>query len=117
MKTTVTKTDIHKLLSKLGFRRHLKGYVYITQLVLMMLTGDVKEGYLCKFGYTKVARKCGSTDVNVERAVRHSISSAYDRNPMLFITEFGFYERPSNLELLTSVAEYFKDMTDGLLAM
>lgn len=112
MKTTITRTEVHQFLSRLGFRNHFKGYEYITELVLMMLSGELKPRLLCKFGYMKVGRKYKSTGANVERSVRHAIDVAYNANPMLFISSFGFYVRPTSLELLTSITTYFKDMND-----
>ena len=112
MKTTITRTEVHRFLSRLGFRSYFKGYEYITELVLMMLSGELQQRLLCKFGYMKVGRKYKSTGANVERSVRHAIEVAYNANPMLFISSFGFYVRPTNLELLTSITTYFKDMND-----
>jgi len=110
MKTT--RAEVHQFLSRMGFKPHLKGYEYITELVMMMLSGELQYRLLCKFGYMKVGRKYRNTGANVERGVRHSIEVAYRNNPMLFISTFGFYERPSNLEFLACVTTHFKDLED-----
>lgn len=112
MKTTITRTEVHQFLSRLGFKSYLKGYEYITELVIMMLSGELQPRLLYKFGYMKVGRKYRNAGANVERAVRHAIEVAYGMNPMLFISSFGFYEKPTNLELLHSIATYFKDLNN-----
>lgn len=64
---------IDKLLKKIDFPFHMKGYEYVKEAIFIAIrTPEIineKEAVL----YTKVANNCQTTPPRVERAIRHAI--------------------------------------------
>ena len=71
---TVEPNNIHHVLLNLGVASHLSGYTYIVQ-----------SHHVTKGLYIDVAKKYGVKPANVERAIRHAISTTWTYGNMDFI--------------------------------
>lgn len=70
----------HKML-RLGFRDSIKGTDMLRVAIEVWRPGMA----ITKELYPTVARKCGSTPSRVERAMRHAITTAWERGDTLTI--------------------------------
>ena len=91
MEKTTNMELLNKEMLMLGFRDSVTGTNMLRVAVMewepgMSITKDL---------YPIVARKCGSTPSRVERAMRHAISTAFDRGNLDTITRlFGYTINP-----------------------
>lgn len=84
------------LLSK-GLRRGIKGFDYARTAIIHLLNIKEEKPMTGSNGlYTYVAKQLNSTELRVERAIRHSLEKAYKIN------------KPTNSEFLFSAADDLK---------
>ena len=76
-----------EILSKLGFPAHLKGYDYIKTALDFIEKDDSYLKYITKGLYPDIAKKFGATSSQVERAIRHIITKAWETNQKEFEEE------------------------------
>lgn len=92
-----------------GFGANLKGYNYIrTALEIMILEPKVFDDQITVL-YGEVGQRHNTTQSRTERAIRHSITSAYERHPELFDEDFpAAMKAPTNSEFLYAIADKIK---------
>lgn len=100
-------TERCRLLRELGLAMHCKGFSYI-RYGLQLLVEEASLG-LCvtKWLYPAIAAHYQTTAVNVERAIRSAIHSAWQRKGYLLQHQL-FRERPTNSELFAVAEEYLR---------
>lgn len=98
-------------LHALGVPSHLRGYKYIKDGVLLMLTSGQSISYITKEIYPVVADIYNATPSRVERSIRNAIEISWERGDTDVINDmFGNsvdYERskPTNTEFLNTIAD------------
>lgn len=100
---------VAEYLKTLGIRPNLRGYVFISESVDMIIKGDVTSGLLYKYGFFVISKKHKTTPVRIERAVRHAICSSWDRYPDRYAKLLGFEYRPNLSEFLFELAETIRN--------
>ncbi len=91
---------------KMGIQVNLKGYRYlITAIVITAL--DPEPDMMCASElYQKIADIYNVNICSVERAIRHSIETAYYRCPQALSSAFSYpVTKPNNTELICYVAD------------
>jgi two-component system response regulator (stage 0 sporulation protein A) len=103
---TITNT-----LNQLGVPRHIKGFEYIREAILLT-TADVSYIHnATKKLYPALARKFNDTPSRVERALRHAIGIAWSRGSVETINSlFGYTvnfekSKPTNSEFIALLAD------------
>lgn len=95
-----------EMLLYIGFQVNLKGYRYAIESVLMILENPEIAYQFNNALYPMIAEKHNVAPLSVERALRTSIESAYDRNQCKFEDIFGYkLQKPTNTEFITFCAE------------
>lgn len=102
---------ITNLLTNCGFRSNLLGFEYLRYSILYCV--DKGTVFTTKELYPQIAKKMHTTPNRVERSIRHSIESAYDRCPSKFIELMGnsIYpdKKPCNSEFIFLVADRIRN--------
>lgn len=80
---------INNVLMDLGIRQHLKGYTYIVEAIKLMYEDEDAISGITKNIYPGVAKRCKSTPLRVERAIRHAIETGVEGNDMAYRSIFG----------------------------
>lgn len=102
---------LHKLLLELGMPRHLDGFNYITQAVLLALSEPYLLDNFSKYLYPAVARRYNTTTGCVERSIRHAIEAAWAHIALdVLQREFGNTidsdrGKPTNAEFIARIAD------------
>lgn len=104
---------VTEIIVKIGIPAHIKGYRYLRSSVLMALRDMSVLDSITKRLYPSVARYHGTTSSCVERAIRHAISSAWEKGggDVDFIESklrckidyLG--EKPTNSELIALISD------------
>ncbi len=98
-------------LHALGVPSHLRGYKYIRDGIILMLTSGQSISYITKEIYPTLAEMYNATSSRVERSIRNAIEVSWGRGDTDVINDmFGNsvdYERskPTNTEYLNTVAD------------
>ena len=101
-------------LGKLGFRAHLKGYRYTRRACIMIHDDPSYLNGITKRLYPELAREFNTTPSRVERAIRHSIETAWSIGDVEFIESLFGYSvksskgKPTNSEFLAMLADYIR---------
>lgn len=97
---------ISQILLYIGFQTNFKGYRYIMEAVIKIVE-DAEYNFEFKWKvYPFIAELYGVSAFSVERAIRNSIESAYDRNYQKFKDFFGYpLPKPTNTEFISLCAE------------
>lgn len=101
--------DIQSVLAVLGLKRSTVGY-HITVLALLKMIEQPRLPMTTAL-YPAVARICGGTPTQVEKAIRDSIRTAWEqREPRYWSLYFpAMREKPSNAEFLVSIAAVLRE--------
>ncbi|MBR3887695.1 MAG: sporulation initiation factor Spo0A C-terminal domain-containing protein [Clostridia bacterium] len=92
-----------------GFAANLKGYNYVRTALMIMVTEPETFNDQITLLYYEVGKRHNTTGSRTERAIRHSITSAYDRHPEVFADEFPSHMKaPTNSEFLYALADKLK---------
>lgn len=96
---------------KLGVPANIKGYRFLREGI-MMVWGDMElSNSVTKLLYPEIARKYGTTDKKVERAIRNAVEISWKRgDEKVFFQLFGYSQnmgrtRPTNSEFIARVAD------------
>lgn len=84
---------------KAGMSVHLKGADYICSAAIMNLEGTEK----LKAVYFQIAKQNKTTEMCIERDIRHCIETAWNKNKKAFCKVFGeryIQRRPTNKEFI-----------------
>lgn len=98
----------------LGIPAHIKGYQYIREGVLLALKDDNMLSYITKYLYPTIAKKYNTTSSSVERAIRHAIGVAWERENAEAIAKLYGYSyiseqnKPTNSEFLSLIVDKFR---------
>lgn len=106
--------DISECLKELGIAANLKGY-YCIRYAVMLLLDDLKYvSHATTKLYPEIAEYFDTTASRVERAIRHAIEKGWGRgNIELQNKMFGYSidmskDSPTNMEFITTVADYIR---------
>lgn len=103
--------SIKMLLLEIGIPANLKGYLYLSYSIKLLIERDSISGSIAKELYPEVAIKFNSTVSRVERSIRHAIDVAWCRGKIRHMNEiFGIniyndYEKPTSCEFISLLAD------------
>lgn len=113
-------THITKTLKELGISPKLLGYKYLTDAITMVMDNKtLVRRRVTKELYPTVAKKNNTSMSRVERAIRHSIDTSYNRGNIDLLNKiFGYSISPTkgkatNTEFIATIAEYVKENYGG----
>lgn len=103
--------SVTNIIHEMGVPAHIKGYHYIRDAILMVISEINLLGAITKELYPMIAQKYQTTPSRVERAIRHAIELAWDRGNVEMMTKFFGYTinlergKPTNSEFIAMVAD------------
>ena len=110
---------ISGILIAIGIPPHIKGYGYLREGIKMAVEEPSIINNVTKQLYPKIAEKFNTTASKVERAIRHSIEVAWNRqrvdaiNAMFGVRVYIGTDKPTNSEFIALVAD--KLILEGLV--
>lgn len=112
-KTKTIKGDLEDVvtdyLHNFGIPASIRGYRYLRAAIIMAIEDENSLGMVTKIIYPGVAKQYDSTPSRVERAIRHSIESGWNRGKPEFIDSiFGnTFNRikPTNSEFIATLSD------------
>jgi len=90
---------------------HIKGYQYLREAIMMVITDVDVLNQITKQLYPKIAMKYDTTPSRVERAIRHAIEVAWGRGEQETVEGiFGYTVsaakgKPTNSEFIAMIAD------------
>ena len=102
---------VTQFLRELGIPAHIKGYTYTREAIVLAVKDPSIINAITKELYPQVAKKFGTTNSRVERAIRHAIEIAWDRGDWeVFLRIFGNTVnsrkgKPTNSEFIALIAD------------
>lgn len=102
---------ISELVHKMGVPAHVKGYTYLSEAIKMVVNDRELMSAITKELYPTIADRYETKPSRVERAIRHAIEIAWERNDKETTDElFGNSlnkgkKKPTNSEFISIVAE------------
>lgn len=102
---------VTNIIHEMGVPAHIKGYHYLREAILMVISEVNLLGAVTKELYPMIAMKYQTTPSRVERAIRHAIELAWDRGNIEMMTKFFGYTinlergKPTNSEFIAMVAD------------
>ncbi len=111
--TRVRKLDVEvtNIIHQMGVPAHVKGYQYLRDAIIMVVSEVNLLGAVTKELYPMIADKYNTTPSRVERAIRHAIELAWDRGNIEMMNRFFGYTiniergKPTNSEFIAMVAD------------
>ncbi len=105
---------IQTALLEIGIPANLLGFKYLSDALEFAISDDVYIYETTKRLYPDVAKKNNTTPTRVERGIRHSIESAFNRNGISIHKLFGNSinankGKPTNSEFIATVALSLKE--------
>lgn len=103
--------EVTSIIHEIGIPAHIKGYRYLREAILMVVTRVELLGGVTKELYPTIARNHQTTPSRVERAIRHAIEVAWNRGNVEVINGlFGHTVnrergKPTNSEFIAMVAD------------
>lgn len=103
--------EVTNIIHEIGIPAHIKGYLYLRDAILAVISRIELLGAVTKELYPMIATKYKTTPSRVERAIRHAIEVAWNRGNFEVINSlFGYtvnLERgkPTNSEFIAMVAD------------
>lgn len=110
---------ISNIFISIGIPPHIKGYAYLREGIKMAVETPSIINNITKQLYPKIAEKFDTTASKVERAIRHSIEVAWNRqrvdaiNAVFGVRVYIGTEKPTNSEFIALVAD--KLILEGLM--
>ena len=105
------EAQVTKIIHQIGVPAHIKGYQYLRSAILMAIDDAEIINSVTKILYPAVAKKFGTTNSRVERAIRHAIEVAWDRGDYDTLTSYFGYTiqnqrgKPTNSEFIAMIAD------------
>ena len=104
---------VTEIIQRIGIPANIKGYRYLRNAVMLAIEDMTILDSITKELYPAVARSNGTTPTRVERAIRHAITSAWDRGggDVAFIEDklhckIDFHSsKPTNSELIALISD------------
>ncbi|AJQ27769.1 MULTISPECIES: sporulation transcription factor Spo0A [Pelosinus] len=103
--------EVTNIIREIGIPAHIKGYQYLRDAIMMIITEIDLLGAVTKVLYPMIAEKYATTPSRVERAIRHAIEVAWSRGNMDMINRlFGYTVKlekgkPTNSEFMAMIAD------------
>ncbi|AET66726.1 sporulation transcription factor Spo0A [Desulfosporosinus orientis DSM 765] len=105
------EVEVTRMIHQMGVPAHVKGYQYLRDAIVNVVTDVSLLGAVTKELYPMIASKYQTTPSRVERAIRHAIELAWDRGNVDFMNRFFGYTinvdrgKPTNSEFVAMVAD------------
>jgi len=105
------EVEVTKMIHQMGVPAHVKGYQYLRDAIVNVVSDVSLLGAVTKELYPMIAAKYQTTPSRVERAIRHAIELAWDRGNVDFMNRFFGYTinvdrgKPTNSEFVAMVAD------------
>jgi len=105
------EVEVTRMIHQMGVPAHVKGYQYLRDAIVNVVTDVSLLGAVTKELYPMIAAKYQTTPSRVERAIRHAIELAWDRGNVDFMNRFFGYTinvdrgKPTNSEFVAMVAD------------
>lgn len=100
---------ITRYLHNFGVPASVKGYKYLRSAILLAINDEESLEHVTKNIYPEIAKQYNSTATRVERAIRHSIESAWKRGrPEYLNSIFGntiLDTKPTNSEFIATLSD------------
>lgn len=104
---------VTEIIQRIGIPANIKGYRYLRNAVMLALEDMTILDSITKELYPEIARNNGTTPTRVERAIRHAITSAWDRGDgdVAYIEnklhcKIDFHgAKPTNSELIALISD------------
>lgn len=103
--------EVTNIIHTVGIPAHIKGYTYLREAILMVISKNELLGSITKELYPAVASRHQTTPSRVERAIRHAIEVAWNRGNLEVIQAlFGNTinqekGKPTNSEFIAMIAD------------
>jgi two-component system response regulator (stage 0 sporulation protein A) len=103
--------EVTNIIREIGIPAHIKGYQYLRDAIMMIISEIELLGAVTKVLYPMIAEKYSTTPSRVERAIRHAIEVAWSRGNMDMINRiFGYTVKlekgkPTNSEFMAMIAD------------
>lgn len=103
--------EISTIIHEVGIPAHIKGYRYLREAILLVLTREELLWAVTKELYPTIARNNQTTASRVERAIRHAIEVAWNRGNFEALSALFGYTisrqrgKPTNSEFIAMVAD------------
>lgn len=106
------RTLISNLLIDLGVPTKLKGYLYLREAVELFSANPMQA--ITKELYTVVGGRCGATQIQVERALRTAIETAWlNGDRQVWRRYFSGNNRPTNGTFISRLAQHILTIQTG----
>jgi two-component system response regulator (stage 0 sporulation protein A) len=111
IKARPVDVEVTNIIREIGIPAHIKGYQYLRDAIMMIITEIDLLGAVTKVLYPMIAEKYSTTPSRVERAIRHAIEVAWSRGNMDMINRlFGYTVKlekgkPTNSEFMAMIAD------------
>ena len=108
------EAEVTGTLHKLGVNANIKGYLYLRTAIMLTVEQGGAMSAVTKVLYPTVAKLHDTTPSRVERAMRHAISSAWERGDL---TTLHFYfgntvkpnrGKPTNSEFIAMISDHMR---------
>ncbi len=102
---------VTNIIHEIGVPAHIKGYQYLREAIMMVVTNIDIINQITKQLYPEIAHKYHTTPSRVERAIRHAIEVAWGRGQQDVVeTIFGYTisaakGKPTNSEFIAMIAD------------
>lgn len=103
--------EVTNIIREIGIPAHIKGYQYLRDAIMMIISEMELLGAVTKVLYPMIAEKYSTTPSRVERAIRHAIEVAWNRGNMDMINRIFGYTiklekgKPTNSEFMAMIAD------------
>lgn len=107
-------TELSGILQEAGILPHIKGYSYLREAIIEVISNVELLSAVTKELYPNIAQKFNTTSSRVERAIRHSIEISWNRGQLENINNVkGFnvnFEKgkPTNSEFIALISDKFR---------
>ena len=111
IKAQPVDVEVTNIIREIGIPAHIKGYQYLRDAIMMIISEIELLGAVTKVLYPRIAEKYNTTPSRVERAIRHAIEVAWSRGNMDMINRLFGYTiklekgKPTNSEFIAMVAD------------
>ena len=111
IKAQSVDVEVTNIIREIGIPAHIKGYQYLRDAIIMIISEIELLGAVTKILYPRIAEKYTTTPSRVERAIRHAIEVAWSRGNIDMINRLFGYTikqekgKPTNSEFMAMVAD------------
>lgn len=111
IKARPVDVEVTNIIREIGIPAHIKGYQYLRDAIMMIISEIELLGAVTKVLYPQIAEKYSTTPSRVERAIRHAIEVAWNRGNIEMINKiFGYTVKlekgkPTNSEFMAMIAD------------